>query len=126
MVHAQPAGDGRAVELVPDPSHGPRLYAPAAERYRSHVTNSDDTRTPVDELSYEEAIAELETITDAIESGEIGLERSVLEYERGVALIKRCRELLEHAEQRIDELSGDDLLAEHDEDDDADARPRKG
>ena len=71
-----------------------------------------DQRPPAEELSYEQAIAELETITDAIESGETGLEASVLEYERGTALIKRCRELLESAEQRIEELSGDDLLGD--------------
>ncbi len=70
-----------------------------------------DQKPDVSALSYEEAIAELETITDAIESGEIGLEKSVTEYERGVGLIKRCRELLEHAEQRIEELSADGLLA---------------
>jgi len=65
--------------------------------------------TPPSELSYEEAIGELEAITDRIESGEIGLEASVAAYARGVTLLKRCRELLAHAEQRIDELSGDDL-----------------
>ena len=67
---------------------------------------------PIEEMSYERAIEELETITDAIESGEIGLEKSVHEYERGVALLKHCRSLLEDAEQRIEELSGDDLLDE--------------
>lgn len=53
---------------------------------------------------YEEAAAELESIIDRIESGEIGLEESVRAYERGAALVRRCRAILERAEQRIEEL----------------------
>ncbi len=54
--------------------------------------------------SFEQAIEQLEAIIDRIESGEIGLERSIAEYERGVALIRRCRQVLESAEQRVEEL----------------------
>lgn len=81
------------------------------------MSKADEQRKPVGDLSYEEAIAELESITDRIEGGEIGLQQSVEEYERGVALIKRCRELLGEAEQRIEELAGDDLVADTDVDD---------
>lgn len=70
-------------------------------------TRSDDA-SPADpaigSLSYEEAVAKLETIIDRIESGEAGLEESIAEYERGAALVKRCREILGRAEQRIEEL----------------------
>ena len=79
------------------------------------MTKNDDTNQndrPIGEMSYEEAIEALESITDAIESGEIGLEKSVTEYERGVALLNHCRSLLEDAEQRIEELSGEDLVDE--------------
>jgi exodeoxyribonuclease VII small subunit len=59
------------------------------------------------EVSFEEAIERLEGIIDRIERGEVGLEESLTEYERGVGLIRRCREVLDQAEQRIAELSID-------------------
>ncbi len=56
-------------------------------------------------MTFEQAMEALEAITDRIESGEIGLERSLTEYERGMGLIARCREVLDRAEQRVTELS---------------------
>ncbi len=56
-------------------------------------------------LTYEQALAEVESIIDRIESGEIGLEQSIEAYERGSELIKRCRSMLQSAEQRVEELS---------------------
>lgn len=49
----------------------------------------------------------VEEIIEAIETGEIGLEKSLSEYERGVKLIVRCREVLATAEQRIEMLTKD-------------------
>lgn len=54
---------------------------------------------------FEQAITQLEEIIERIESGQVGLEKSISEYERGVGLIRRCREVLERAEQRVEELS---------------------
>ena len=48
-------------------------------------------------LNYEEAVARLERIIDRIEAGEVGLEESLAEYERGVLLVARCRQLKEDA-----------------------------
>jgi exodeoxyribonuclease VII small subunit len=59
-------------------------------------------------LGFEEAIGQLEAIITRMESGEIGLEASMAEYERGVALARRCREILTQAEQKLEELSRDD------------------
>jgi len=56
-------------------------------------------------LTYEQAIAEAESIVDRIESGEAGIEESLAAYERGLVLLTRCREILEKAEQRVTELS---------------------
>jgi len=58
------------------------------------------------EMDFERAVEEVEKIIERIESGEIGLERSISEYERGVALIRQCRQVLERAEQRVEELTG--------------------
>lgn len=54
--------------------------------------------------TYEAAVEELESIIDQIESGEIGLEQSIRRYERGAALLKHCREVLNQAEQRVTTL----------------------
>ena len=54
---------------------------------------------------FEEAIEQLESIIDRIESGEVGLEDCLAQYERGMALIKQCRAILAKAEQKIAELS---------------------
>ena len=63
-------------------------------------------RKPKDEArSFEAALAELESIIDRIESGEIGLEASLEEYQKGVGLIKRCRAVLDAAEQRVEQLA---------------------
>ncbi len=56
-------------------------------------------------LSFDQAVERLEQIIVQIESGEIGLEKAVSEYERGAALIARCRTILDQAEQKVAELS---------------------
>jgi exodeoxyribonuclease VII small subunit len=65
--------------------------------------NPADPATPPP--TFEQAVQALEHIIERIESGEIGLEQSIAEYERGVALIRRCREVLDRAEQRVEELT---------------------
>jgi exodeoxyribonuclease VII small subunit len=60
---------------------------------------------PDPNLSFEQALANLEAIIDRIESGNVGLEQAIGEYERGVALIRRCKDILQKAEQRVDELN---------------------
>ena len=56
-------------------------------------------------LSFEDAIGELEALIDQIEAGEIGLEESLKCYERGSALIERCRSVLDGVQKRIGELT---------------------
>jgi exodeoxyribonuclease VII small subunit len=63
----------------------------------------------VDELSYEQALAELEEIVASLEANKLPLEESMKLYERGQALTKRCLELLDNAELRVRQLSGEML-----------------
>jgi exodeoxyribonuclease VII small subunit len=63
----------------------------------------------IDSLSYEAAFAELESIVGALESEQSSLDASMSLYERGQALVKRCTELLEKAELKVSQLSGDKL-----------------
>jgi len=56
-------------------------------------------------ISFEQSLAEVEAIIRRVESGEVGLEDSIVQYERGVALIRQCRETLDRAEQRVVDLT---------------------
>ena len=54
------------------------------------------------ELSFENAIAELQEIVTALEAGNVTLDQSLGLYERGVELVRFCNETLEKAQQRVD------------------------
>ena len=64
---------------------------------------------PVEDLTYEEAFAELETIVNVLEGEQNPLEEAMSLFERGQALVKRCSELLDGAELKVRELSGERL-----------------
>jgi exodeoxyribonuclease VII small subunit len=64
---------------------------------------------PVEALTFEEAYAELEMIVAALEAGEGPLEEAMAAFTRGQALIKRCAELLDGAELKVKQLSGETL-----------------
>lgn len=52
-------------------------------------------------LSFEEALSELEKIVHALESGKMSLEEAITAYERGVLLRQYCENKLNEAESRI-------------------------
>lgn len=56
-------------------------------------------------MKFEDAIADLESIIERIESGEIGLEECIAEYERGMKLAGRCQEILDTVQKKIAELA---------------------
>jgi exodeoxyribonuclease VII small subunit len=60
-----------------------------------------ETPAPVETLSFEAALAELERVVAALEQGEVPLEESIALYERGAALRARCQKVLEEAEAKI-------------------------
>ena len=63
----------------------------------------------IEELSYEEALSELESIVASLEEGNQKLDESMALFERGQLLMKRCAELLEAAELKVRQLAGDEL-----------------
>jgi exodeoxyribonuclease VII small subunit len=65
---------------------------------------------PAQNLTYEEALSELESIVSALEEAEKPLDESMKLFERGQALVVRCNELLEAAELKVKQLSGESLL----------------
>ncbi|MCC4117026.1 exodeoxyribonuclease VII small subunit [Aromatoleum toluclasticum] len=54
--------------------------------------------------SFESAIAELESIVQEMETGNITLEQALEHYQRGAGLLKYCQETLQAAEQRVLQL----------------------
>ena len=63
----------------------------------------------ISKLSFEQAIKDLTGIVGKIEQGEIPLQDSLQQYERGMALIKHCRGILQKAEKRIEKISAEKL-----------------
>ena len=61
-----------------------------------------------DNLTFEDALQELESIVHNLEDGQTTLEDSLARYERGIGLLKRCYGQLRQAEQRILLLTGAD------------------
>lgn len=56
-------------------------------------------------LSFEEGIRELTEIVNKIEAGQTSLEESLGQYEKGMALIKHCRGILQAAEKKIEKIT---------------------
>jgi len=65
----------------------------------------NEKKNDIAKLSFEQAIKELTSIVQRIEQGKIPLENSLQQYERGMALIKHCRTILQKAEKRIENIS---------------------
>ena len=63
-----------------------------------------EKQKPVDKMSFEEALAELETIVRQLEQGDVELEQSIAIYERGAALKKHCDARLKAAELKVEQI----------------------
>jgi exodeoxyribonuclease VII small subunit len=59
------------------------------------------TDTPVTEMSFEQAMSELEKVLGQLERGDVALDESIALYERGAALKKRCEDKLKEAEEKV-------------------------
>ena len=60
------------------------------------------TEKPVTDLSFEEAMAELEEVVTQLERGDVALEQSIALYERGAALKTHCAGKLKDAEEKVE------------------------
>jgi exodeoxyribonuclease VII small subunit len=68
---------------------------------------ADTVNTDVSNFTFEKALAELESIVQKLERGDVPLEESVAIYERGEVLKRRCEELLRQAEARVEKITLD-------------------
>jgi exodeoxyribonuclease VII small subunit len=69
---------------------------------------SEKEFTPLDELSYEQALQELEELVAALETGENDLESTLQYFERGQILASYCISLLDSAELKVKDVSKDE------------------
>jgi exodeoxyribonuclease VII small subunit len=56
-------------------------------------------------IPFEKTMLELQTIVNQLEKGELSLEESLKQYEKGINLARKCQETLNQAEQKIEVLS---------------------
>lgn len=68
------------------------------------------------DLTYEQAFAELQEIVTRLETGDLDLEESMSLFERGQALADRCTQLLDQAELRLRQLVPDEAGGYQEED----------
>ena len=72
--------------------------------------SSKKNEIAIEDLTYEEALAELEQIVAALEGEQNQLDESIRLFERGQALAARCSQLLEAAELRVSQVAGDEII----------------
>ncbi|RPJ18846.1 MAG: exodeoxyribonuclease VII small subunit [Chloroflexi bacterium] len=73
-------------------------------------SSSKKVEKAVEELTYEEALAELEEIVSALEGEQNQLEEAIKLFERGQTLAARCAVLLEAAELKVRQVAGDEMI----------------
>lgn len=66
--------------------------------------------SPVAELTYEQALHELETIVAGLEAEEVPLDTAMALFERGQLLVQHCTGLLEKADLRVRQILGEELV----------------
>jgi len=64
------------------------------------VTSSRKSKGP----EFEQSLAELESVVDRLEHGELPLEEALKQFERGIELARACESSLKQAEQRVEIL----------------------
>jgi exodeoxyribonuclease VII small subunit len=62
----------------------------------------------ISKLNFEDSIKQLKDIVERIEQGQIPLQDSLEQYEKGMALINHCRGILQEAEKRIDKITAEE------------------
>ena len=62
---------------------------------------------PAAPADFEQALGELESLVERMEQGELSLDTSLKEFERGIALARQCQKALQEAEQKVRVLTGD-------------------
>ena len=82
--------------------------------FKQGDTNSDNNTkgTSPDDFNFEKAMTEIKSIVEAIEEGQLPLDESIKKYENALTLIKKCQNLLQTANQKIEEITAADNNAD--------------
>lgn len=75
--------------------------------WKNIMTTPAETLTEIENLSFEEAMKELETLVRKLEEGRVPLKEAITAYERGTSLRKHNEKLLEEARLKIDQIAQD-------------------
>ncbi len=59
-------------------------------------------------INFEKSIADLESIVSNLEKGELTLDESLKQFEKGIGLARQCQSILTQAEQKIEMLTQSD------------------
>lgn len=65
---------------------------------------SDEKHNDIEAMSFEQALQELEGIVGGLEQGDVALDKSISQYERGEALRNHCQKLLQGAESKVEKI----------------------
>ena len=68
------------------------------------MTNEGAEDPPATPVDFETALAKLESVVQALERGDLGLNESLERYEQGVQCVRQCEQALTQAEGRIEQL----------------------
>jgi len=79
----------------------------AEKKSSKSSAKSPETSQGENQVSFESALAELQTLVESMEKGTISLEESLQAFERGVELTRYCQSALFQAEQKIQQLNAD-------------------
>lgn len=66
--------------------------------------NAEQQNADISQMSFEQAMEQLERIVEDLERGDVPLEQSIRIYERGEALKKHCDTLLKSAEDKVEKI----------------------
>ncbi|MBI2755341.1 MAG: exodeoxyribonuclease VII small subunit [Chloroflexi bacterium] len=77
------------------------------------VRSTSPSPEPAPADRFEETLGELQEVVERLESGGLGLEASLALFERGVGLARRCRTIVDEAEQRVLTLTAEDDADTH-------------
>ena len=72
----------------------------------SQNESKPDSDAKFENLSFEDALTQLERIVRSLDTGQSNLETSLADYEKGVKLLRHCHAALQNAERRIEILKG--------------------
>lgn len=68
-------------------------------------------------IHFEKSMAELENIVMQLEKGDLSLEDSLKQFEKGILLARKCQEVLSQAEQKIEMLAMSNVTNSENSDD---------